>query len=206
MLKKARYPNRSSFGPKFLKVVYVIKGRECYFTGVQREGTSTTNAAEEIMTAIAEQEHVPVGALEYFDIKTFSSSCRLPGEYDVDRLVIEMIPRSPRSKIPFGVVAWKPTGLPDDIALLFREYIGVDLRCKYAQVHWECQGLYGVTDKDGKSLYVDKSGTPVTDRYVDMTRYNNKGFAWISKGNDRWAQIDRQGNQVSEWIDGDRLF
>ena len=72
MLKEVKYP---CFGfplegfPKEHRVVYLIKGNLCYFSGIEI-GTSTINAAEYIISKICAQEKINPIHFRFFDIQT----------------------------------------------------------------------------------------------------------------------------------------
>lgn len=142
MLKIAYYPNWGypTVGPEFGTVVYVIIGNRCYFSGTKRSYgepgggvTTTINAAESILVAIAAQEGIPVMSLRFFDLQTYRGYHQPPGTFALDELIFR---RKERRQIPKGVVVldtpeeitvkeWRPTECPPEIEEIFREYIGV---------------------------------------------------------------------------------
>lgn len=147
MLKQAEY---ECWGwgvpgmPRYNKVVYVIMENCCYFSGIEREKrTSTINAAESIIKSIAQQEGVSPMSFRYFDLQTHRGYDKLPGEYQLDELILEKDPRGERKggteeieiegekvllitgdSYGFTIGSWRPTECPPDILEIFKEYIG----------------------------------------------------------------------------------
>ncbi len=87
-LKKARYENFGG-GNKYAEVAYEIFGDRCVFCGITppHKRTSTINAAESILQAIADQEGVPVTNLRFFDLQTQMGYNMAPGLFEFDELV-----------------------------------------------------------------------------------------------------------------------
>lgn len=199
MLKKAAYQSCES---EDCWVVYLIVGDCCYFSGIQRTMASTINAAEEVILAITEQEHVPIRSLRYFDLQTHEGyGSKLPGAYEINELKVLLDDR-----LEPHVVSWMIADLPPEIFEAFREHIGFDLKIIYSEVEGESEGLIIVCDKNGLWFYVHPDGTPAfPERYVDLSPFRD-GLAWVCRGNDEWAQIDHEGKVKSEWISGKRLW
>ena len=164
MLKKAKYRcwgYPAEGFPEFHKVAYVIMGNKCYFSGLER-GTSTINAAEDVIASIAKQEGVDFSDLRYFDIQTRMSYRKLPGEYEVNELEYEVCREATEQEqieqieerfgckvvqshgsgpqtveecnIVPSVTAWGKALLPADVLALFKEHIGIDLKATYKEV------------------------------------------------------------------------
>ncbi|MFH1427352.1 MAG: WG repeat-containing protein [Patescibacteria group bacterium] len=230
MLKEAKY---RCWGypiegfPEFHRIAYVIVGNRCYFSGLER-GTSTINAAEDVIVSIAKQEGVNFFDLRYFDIQTHKGYRKFPGEYKVNELkyeicreateqerieeieerfgckVIQSYGTGPRTveecKIVPSVTVWVKAFLPADILELFKEHIGIDLKTIYKEVWKETEGLIVVRDEEDKYLFVYLDGTPVfPGRYNDLTPFKN-GLAWVANEEWMWVQIDKQGNFKSEFM------
>ncbi|MBI4132403.1 MAG: hypothetical protein HY474_02110 [Candidatus Sungbacteria bacterium] len=137
--------------PQFNRVVYVILGKCCYFSGIERCGlgryaTSTINAAESIIKAISGQEGVLISALRWFDLQTHRGYKRRPGTYELDELLI-----GPRGNLEpteggvteveiageraiiltaphegFAVTDWRRVkSAPAEVLRIFQKYIGV---------------------------------------------------------------------------------
>lgn len=220
--------------PEFHKVVYYIEGNCCYFSGIER-GTSTINAAEDVIQSIAKQEKVALISLRYFDIQTHKGYYKLPGKYQVNELkfrlgremtekeTLKSIEKRFRCKVIKSNISgkksvaeceliptvhtWAKASLPENILELFKEHIGIDLKTMYADVVLEeSEGLIGVSNSDNLFFFVHPDGTPIsTERYKDMTPYHD-GLAWVSKGNDQWFQIDTEGNIKAGPISGNELW
>lgn len=105
--------------------MYVIIDNKCYFSGAKNElFTSTINAAESIITAIAKQEGVSVWTLEWFDLQTHCGySSKQPGQFELDQVVLTENLRGTHI-YDFFVKEWDPVSCPDEIRTLFKEYIG----------------------------------------------------------------------------------
>ena len=150
MLKETFYEDLSHLS-KTTKVVYIIVDGCCYFSGIET-GTSTINAAENVIQAIAEQEGVSVDSLRYFDIQTrLGGYEREEGCFEINELDfamgrertrqedIAMIGRRFGKVLKYGgkapgtvqeckiiptVTGWKSAVLPEEILEEFRPYIG----------------------------------------------------------------------------------
>lgn len=146
MLKEARYKcwgwPFSGF-PEFNKVVYVIVGSCCYFSGIERKKrTSTINAAESIIEAIAKQERIPMKEFRFFDLQTHRGYDKRPGEYEFDELILEENAQGKQegkiNSVKIGgekaliitqdtqgfiVVSWRPSKCSSEILDIFREHI-----------------------------------------------------------------------------------
>ncbi len=112
-------------GPEFGTVFYAILGNSCYFSGINRTGgprsaTSTINAAEDIITAIAKQEGIPAKKLQFFDLQTQEGYQKLAGVFELDKVVFEVTDD--------GVVenlSWSAdVPCPPQVQYLFRDLIG----------------------------------------------------------------------------------
>lgn len=122
MLKEAKYRNWGypAVGPEFGVVKYAIKGRECYFSGVPKalyEVTSTINAANDIVKAIAGQEDVAITDLRFFDLQTHLAYDRPEGEFEFDELIISFA----NGQMSIG---WQSRECPPDVLEIFRAQIG----------------------------------------------------------------------------------
>ena len=117
MLKTVPYHRTYKGG--IASVAYVILGNKCVFTACQAssEGSSVNNA-EDIITAIAEQEGCDPRSLRYFDIKTrtsYGEDLMLrpnPGDFEFDEVVNW-----------WEGIGWSTTVCPQHVSDLFREYI-----------------------------------------------------------------------------------
>ncbi|MFA5070061.1 MAG: hypothetical protein WC528_02165 [Patescibacteria group bacterium] len=115
-LKRVRYEGirRSGSG----EVDYVIINRQCTFSALTREATSTINVAENVIRAIAAQEGISPSRLEFFDLQTHRGyDSKEPGELEYDSLVVDY------SK-DIRVIDWIPCVCPEEIQELFAEHIG----------------------------------------------------------------------------------
>ena len=135
--------------PRYNHVVYAIIGLECYFSGIERQKrTSTVNAAESIISAISQQQGIPIVSLRWFDIKTNRGYGGISkGQCEVRELILgptrnlqshdggivefefEMggetaLVSTARSE-DFQVVEWRPTEISSNVKELFLEYIGI---------------------------------------------------------------------------------
>lgn len=158
MLKEARYkcwgfvtakvvPGAEDLKfPEFNRVVYVIIGDCCYFSGIERRlRTSTVNAAESIVKAISEQEEVAIERLRWFDLQTRRGyQWYAPGKYELQELLIgpsgDLTPQEggiaeveiagetaivvTPDEEDFVVTGWRDAPCPPEVLELFREYIG----------------------------------------------------------------------------------
>lgn len=117
VLKEIQYKNLG--GPEFgyAKVVYTIfLGNQCVFSGITPGPgrTSTINAAETIIAAIAQQEGCEVDEFRFYDLQTKSGyEQKKPGEYEFDALRIE----------DGHVEGWQSTECPEHVLEAFRQYI-----------------------------------------------------------------------------------
>lgn len=125
MLKKAKYPNWGwpAVGPEFGVVVYtIIEDYGCIFCGVTppNKATSTINAAESIISTIAQQEGVSVVELRFFDLQTKSQYGNIPpGTYQFDELRILVTADQKVIK-----TWWVPYDCPDEVLEIFKDQIG----------------------------------------------------------------------------------
>ncbi|RJR32103.1 hypothetical protein C4569_00090 [Candidatus Parcubacteria bacterium] len=122
MLKKAKYRNWGypAVGSEFGEVVYAIIGRNCFFSGIQRSfvATSTINAEESIVCAIAEQEGKAIGSLIFYDLQTHLGYDKPAGEFCLNRLTIK------QANSQITITGWEPVSCPDNIRKIFEDYIG----------------------------------------------------------------------------------
>lgn len=118
-MKRIAYPN---FGKGRSYVDYqIFDGQRCIFSGVTDGGTSTINAAERIIKAIAEAEKVP---LEFYDLQTQKGySYYRPGEYSLDLLILK------DGRLD-SVIAWRPENLPPEVLKAFKNHIGRNPRLR----------------------------------------------------------------------------
>ena len=66
-------------------VVYYVEGDQCVFCGFSNMSTSTINAAEAIILAIAKQENIDPKSLTFYDLQTYKTfSDKEPGEFELD--------------------------------------------------------------------------------------------------------------------------
>jgi len=120
-LKRIRYKN--SGGPSFgyAQVVYVIiNGNQCIFSGITPgpARTSTINAAEDIIMAIAEAEGVEAENLQFFDLQTGTGYEKKPKEYEFDKLLVVYDEKGK----PF-VRGWADSECPRSILEAFSKFI-----------------------------------------------------------------------------------
>lgn len=118
VLKEAQYTYKGS--AESSKVVYVISGFCCYFSGIDHNGVGTINAAEEVVTAIAQQEDVPMGVLRFFDLQTHRGypQSKESGDYVFEELKIERADGG-----GFRCTGWVPATCPPHVLPLFLEFI-----------------------------------------------------------------------------------
>lgn len=116
-LKEIQYKNIGGPETGYAKVVYTIfLGNQCVFSGVRLGDfwTSTVNAAEIIIAAIAEQEGYEVDELQFYDLQTKSGyEQKNPGQYEFDKLWIEN----------GHVRGWQSAECPEHVLEAFRRYI-----------------------------------------------------------------------------------
>lgn len=119
-LKEAVYKGFSTEG----RVVYIIKDKEIFFSGLSSPSTSTSTiyAGERIIEAICKAE----GGLawqdfEFFDIQSHRGYRKKYGDFEIDMLVFEA-----RSVDEPTVAKWRPIepeALPPEVWQLFLPYI-----------------------------------------------------------------------------------
>lgn len=158
-LKEARY-ECWAHGPEFPeynKVVYVIIGDCCYFSGIEKNfRTSTINAAESIIQAISNREETNVAKLRWFDLLTYRGYHKMPGGYELAEMIIGpntsflMADKSGYVSIEvdgekgvlltggtedFTVTYWNyKAPCPQEVLQIFHEYIGTDFYAKSVEV------------------------------------------------------------------------
>ena len=121
LLKHAQYSNWGwpIVKPQYCEVVYVVIGGKCIFTGTtNRYVTSTINAAEDVISAIAEKEGLELSEIVFYDLQTYRTYRKRPGQFQFDRVEFDIKkgePVNPR---------WIPEECPDEIIELFRRFIG----------------------------------------------------------------------------------
>lgn len=116
-LKKIPYP---TFDGKPAFAVYAISGDQCIFSGVTTSPpvTSTINAAEGIMAAIAGEQKRAITSLSFLDLQTHRGYRRRePGDFALDELVLKF--RNGR----LADVGWDPRECSPEIQDLFSPYI-----------------------------------------------------------------------------------
>lgn len=125
-LKMVGYPN---FHVGSSRVAYIVDGDRVYFTGLDKHGTSTINAAETIVKAIASEEERSWVGLEFFDLQTHTGyTSRNPGQYEIDRLRVKarcdelVIDGWERVLSDTGSLG-NPAEIPEYILDAFREHI-----------------------------------------------------------------------------------
>ncbi|MDO8482348.1 MAG: hypothetical protein Q7S86_00835 [bacterium] len=113
-MKTVSYPN---FGKGEGRVDYkLFEGFRCVFSGVTSDGTSTINAAERIVKAIAEVEKA---TLMFYDLQTQKGyDFYRPGEYSFSRLIVDGAQTNPEN------ITWRPEKLPENVLKVFGDYIG----------------------------------------------------------------------------------
>jgi len=125
MLKEAQYPNWGwpIAGVEYGKVAYAIIGGCCYFSGLTASGqaTSTINAAESIVQAIADQEGVPIEKLRFFDLQTHRGYDKPEGEFAFDELVFD---DESLGQGKVSVSGWAERECPNGVIELFSDCIG----------------------------------------------------------------------------------
>jgi len=116
-LKEIKYKNLGGPETGYAKVVYTIfLGNQCVFSGVRLGDfwTSTINAAEIIITAIAQQEGCEVDELHFYYLQTKSGyDAKKPGQYEFDKLRIK----------DGHVEGWQSTECPEHVLEVFRHHI-----------------------------------------------------------------------------------
>jgi hypothetical protein len=205
MLRQAQY-RCNGWGlegmPEFNKVIYLIKDRQCYISGIESEKrTATINAAEDIVMAIAKKEKFDFLNYRFYDLQTQKGyDYFLPGQFQFDEL------RLVKDIHGLRVDAWIKSELPKEIFAIFRVHIGTDLKTIYKEVFHKSENLISVMDQDGKFLFVRPDGTPAfREKYLDLIDFQN-GAAWVSVGIDTWKKINHQGETISRFHRGRELF
>lgn len=114
-LKKIPYP---TFDGKPAFVVYAISDNQCIFSGITWPATSTINAAEGVVEAIAKNERRKVHSLRFFDLQTQRGyPGKEVGEFEFDELTLKL--QGDR----IADVSWNPRECPPEIQGLFIPYI-----------------------------------------------------------------------------------
>ena len=116
-LKEAPYVTNGRVG----RVVYAIEGSRCVFCGISgRDASSTINAAEEIVEAIVRLDGVDPKTMVFYDLQTTSGyPNKVPGDYDFDRLDVEVAGGGQR----IIVNDWTPDDCPEDILRKFAKHL-----------------------------------------------------------------------------------
>lgn len=115
-LKNARYRGFGSTATDG-DVMYVIENKKCVYCGVTPSATSTINAAERIIVAIAKQEGVSPQSLSFFDLQARSGYSHIKqNEFYFDEV------RFSGNDNPENI-SWHPAPCPTEILKLFRQYI-----------------------------------------------------------------------------------
>lgn len=117
MLKEIRYGQRLNE-----ILVYLLEGRRCVFSGTGKERrVGTINAAERVIKAIAEEEGINPGSVEWFDLQThLGYEFVRPGKYNYDQVCLG----SGTGTAPLQSLRWKPVPCPPEVVAAFREQIG----------------------------------------------------------------------------------
>ncbi|MFA4985241.1 MAG: WG repeat-containing protein [Candidatus Brocadiia bacterium] len=80
-------------------------------------------------------------------------------------------------------------------------YIGLSgdnvIECRYDSAESFSEGL-GVVTRDGKTLFIDKTGTPVLGPFDYPAVGFKDGVAWLSDAEGRWAPINHEGKAIRE--------
>jgi hypothetical protein len=119
VLKRVRYTNGIAPGCTGEGVVsYVVRGSECTFSGITPEFTSTINAAEYIIRAIAAAERFDPRVMTFFDLITQRGYPSMKGgEYEYKRLKVDYNGQSRGRGI--WVDQWTDVECPPGILQLF---------------------------------------------------------------------------------------
>jgi hypothetical protein len=123
LVKHIQY-KRWEFAKNSNKVAYAIVGKNCYFTGTEKENRmSTINAAEYIIKAITEQEKISVKDYRFFDLQTHRGYSKAQGVFELDELILDFSKKSTCDSSNFVVSMWMPAKCSDEVRKIFQEYI-----------------------------------------------------------------------------------
>lgn len=106
-------------GPEFNgKVIYLLDAYTIYFCGITPHSTSTINAAERVIQAIANDLGINYLDYEFIDIQTWHQyGSKKRGEFDADQLKFVSMNSRPY------VHDWVPFSLPEAILNVFKQFI-----------------------------------------------------------------------------------
>lgn len=83
---KVHYQDRGD-SRKYNPVTYIVFGNQVVFMGMTSDCTSTINAAEEIVNAIIEKEHLDPCAVTFYDLQTHMGYKHIKqGKFIIDEL------------------------------------------------------------------------------------------------------------------------
>lgn len=101
------------------EVVYQLFGDNCVFSGISGHlATSTINAVEAIIEAIAREEKIHPGCLKFFDLQTYNGYTKKPGELEYDH--VKFSTKKGGKVVDPG---WNKSELPEAVKNAFRDYI-----------------------------------------------------------------------------------
>lgn len=132
--------------PTHNKVAYALVENRVIFSGIETERrTSTMNAAESIIEAIAEQEKIDIVSYRWFDLQTHRGYHSIqPGNFHLKEIDLTINPKGERppqglqdefegekfiiidsaGERDFSVAQWDEISCPENICDLFQECIG----------------------------------------------------------------------------------
>ena len=116
MLKETRYANGIAQGcVKGGVVKYMVQHKNCIFSGVtsSREFTSTVNAAEYVIQAIAEAEGLDPREIRFFDLCTRLGYPSQEASHEFMQLTVQYEGAQPH------VIGWEPTPCSPQTLQLF---------------------------------------------------------------------------------------
>ena len=101
------------------EVVYQLFGDDCVFSGISgHTATSTINAVEAIIEAIAKGEKIHPRMLNFFDLQTHNGYTKKLGELEYDH--IKFSTKKGGKVVDPG---WSMAELPEAVKNAFRDYI-----------------------------------------------------------------------------------
>ena len=97
---------------------YIFEGDRCVFTGITDKGTSTINAVERIVEAIAVVEGRGIRELTFFDLQTRKGySHYRSGEFAFSQLILS------EKEGRVTSVVWRSIACPENVRDEFRDFI-----------------------------------------------------------------------------------
>lgn len=102
------------------RVVYLIVGNKCVFSGITaiKEGGSTVNFAQAIISAIAQKEQFRISEIIFCDLQTSRGYNYDVGNYQLNQLTVTYVDGR------VNVSGWEQISCPTHVLDEFSEYIG----------------------------------------------------------------------------------